>query len=78
MRTTANNVFDPFDPLPLVMTCCLIDGVVKKVINDAMEPEEITNLEICKLKFILKWHVTSVITGSVQLVPELCMVLALT
>ena len=39
--------------------------------NDAMEPEEITNIEIYRLHFILKWHVfalhvTSVITGSVQ------------
>ena len=39
--------------------------------NDAMEPEEITNIEIYKLKFILKRHVfvlhmTSINTGSVQ------------
>ena len=36
-----------------------------------MEPEEITNIEIYRLKFILKWHVsvlhvTSVNTGSVE------------
>ena len=36
-----------------------------------MEPEEITNVEIYRPKFILKWHVfvlhmTSVNTGSVQ------------
>ena len=39
--------------------------------NDAMEPEEITNIEIYRLKFILKrhvlvLHVTSVNIGSVQ------------
>ena len=36
-----------------------------------MEPEEITNIEIYRVKFILKWHifmlhVTSIISRSVQ------------
>ena len=49
----------------------LIAGIVKILRNDAMEPEEITNIEIYRLKFILKrhvfvLHVTSVSTGSVQ------------
>ena len=55
----------------LVMVCRWIVGIVKTLKNDAMEPEEITNIEIYRLKFILKWHVfvlhvTSVNTGSVQ------------
>ena len=53
------------------MACRLIVGIVKILRNDAMEPEEITNIEIYRLKFILKrhvfvLHVTSVNTGSVQ------------
>ena len=54
------------------MTCRWVDGVVKILINDTMEPEEIPNIEIeiYSLKFISKrhdfvLHVTSVITGSV-------------
>ena len=54
-----------------LMACCLIVGIVKILRNDAMEPEEITNIEIYRLKFILKrhvfvLHVTSVNTGSEQ------------
>ena len=54
-----------------VMACRWIVGIVKILENDAMEPEEITNTEIYRLKFILKRHVfvlyvTSVNTGSVQ------------
>ena len=53
------------------MACRLIVGIVKILRNGAMEPEEITNIEIYRLKFILKrhilvLHVTSVNTGSVQ------------
>ena len=53
------------------MACRLIVGIVKILRNDAMEPEEITNIEIYRLKFILKrhvfvLHVTSLNTGSVQ------------
>ena len=67
----------------LVMACHWIFGIVKILKNDAMEPQEITNIEIYRLKFIFEWHVfvlhvTSVNTRSVQLVLELCMVLALT
>ena len=72
----------------LVMVCCWVVGIVKTLKNDAMEHEEITNIEIYWLKFILKLHVfvlhvTSFNTGSVQLctvqlVLELCTVLALT
>ena len=45
--------------------------IVKILINDAMEPEEMSNIKIYRLQFILKrhvfvLHVTSVITGSVQ------------
>ena len=52
----------------LVMACRWIVGILK---IDAMGPEEITNIEIYGLKFILKrhvfvLHVTSVNTGSVQ------------
>ena len=48
-----------------------IIGIVKILNNDAMEPEEITCIEIYRLKFILKrhdfvLHATSVNTGSVQ------------
>ena len=56
----------------LVTSACLwIIGIMKILNNDAMEPEEITNIEICRLKFILKrdvfvLHVTSVNTRSVQ------------
>ena len=55
----------------LVMVCRWIVGIVKTLKNDAMEPGEITNIEIYRLKFILKRHVlvshvTSVNTGSVQ------------
>ena len=55
----------------LVMACRWIFGIVKISKNDAMEPEEITNIEIYRLKFILKrhvfaLHVTRVNTGSVQ------------
>ena len=54
-----------------VMACRWIVGIVKILENDAMEPEEITNIEIYGLEFILKqhvfvFHVTSVNTGSVQ------------
>ena len=53
------------------MACRWIVGILKILMNNAMEPEEITNLEIYRLKFILKrhvfvLHVTSVVTGSVQ------------
>ena len=55
----------------LVMACRWIVGIVKILQNDAMEPEEITNIEVYRPKFILKrhvfvMHVTSVNTGSVQ------------
>ena len=33
----------------LVMACCWIFGIVKTLKNDAMEPEEITNIEIYRL-----------------------------
>ena len=54
-----------------VMACRWIIDIVKILKNDAMELEEITNIEIYRLKFILKrhvfvLHVTSVNTGSVQ------------
>ena len=57
--------------LPVTLACCWIIGIVKILNNDAMEPEEITCIEIYRLKFILKRHVfvlhaTSVNTGSVQ------------
>ena len=53
------------------MACRWIVGIAKILTNDAMEPEEITNLEIKRPKFIMKrhvfvLHVTSVNTGSVQ------------
>ena len=53
------------------MACRWIVGILKILINDDMEPEEITNIEIYRLQFILKrhvfvLHVTSLITGSVQ------------
>ena len=53
------------------MACRWMDGFVKILKNYAMEPGEITNVEIYRLKFILKWHVfvlhvTSLNTGSVQ------------
>ena len=41
----------------IVMTCRWIVGIVKILKNDAMEPEEITNIEFNRLKFILKRHV---------------------
>ena len=55
----------------LVMVCRWTVGIVKTLKNYAMEPEEITNIEIYRLKFILKrhvfvLHVTSVNTGTVQ------------
>ena len=55
----------------LVMACRWIVGILKILKHDAMGPEEITNIEIYRLKFILKrhgfvLHVTSVNTGSVQ------------
>ena len=54
--------------LLVIMTCRWIVGIVKILQNDAMETEKITNIEIYRLKFILKrhvflLHVTSVITG---------------
>ena len=72
----------------LVMACRWIIGILKIIKNDAMEPEEITNIEIYRLKFLLKQHVF-VCTWpasmpevcrlrTVQLVLELCTVLALT
>ena len=53
------------------MICRWIVGIVKMLMNNAMEPEEIINLEIYCLRFILKRHVSvlhvnSVIAGSVQ------------
>ena len=53
------------------MACRRIVGIAKILTNDGMEPEEITNLESNRPKFILKrrvfvLHVTSVNTGSVQ------------
>ena len=55
----------------VTLACRWIIGIVKILNNDAMEPDEITNTEIYRLKFILKrhvflLHVTSVNTGSVQ------------
>ena len=38
----------------LLMVCRWIVGIVKTLKNDAMEPEEITNIEIYSLTFILK------------------------
>ena len=57
--------------LLVTLACRWIIGIVKILNNDAMGPDEITNIEICRLKFILKrhvfvLHVTSVNTGSVQ------------
>ena len=57
--------------LLVTLACRWIIGIVKRLNNDAMEPEEITNIEIYRLKFILKrdvfvQHVTGVNTGSVQ------------
>ena len=57
--------------LLVTSACRWIIGIVKILNNDAMEPEEITNIEIYRLKFIFKrdvfvLHVTSVNTGSVQ------------
>ena len=53
------------------MACRWIVGIAKILTTDGMEPEEITNLEIYRPKFILKRHifvlrVTSVNTGIVQ------------
>ena len=55
----------------IVMACRWIVCIVKILKNYAMEPEEITNIEFNRLKFILKRHVfvlhaTSVNTWSVQ------------
>ena len=55
----------------VTLACRWIIGIVKILNNDATEPDEITNTEIYRLKFILKrhvfvLHVTSVNTGSVQ------------
>ena len=55
----------------LIIACRWIVGTVKILKNDAMEPEDISNIEINRLKFIMKQHVfvlhvTSVNTGSVQ------------
>ena len=55
----------------LVMACHWIVGIAKIITNDGMEPQEITNIEIYRPKFILKWqvfvlHETSVNAGSVQ------------
>ena len=52
------------------MACRWMVGIVTMLKNDAMEPDEITMIEIYRLKFILKrhvfvLHVTSVNTGSV-------------
>ena len=57
--------------LLVTLACRWIIGVVKILNNDAMELEEIANVEIYRLKFILKrhvfvLHVTSVNTGSVR------------
>ena len=57
--------------LLVTLACRWIIGIVKILNNDAMEPKEITNIEIYRLEFILKrhvfvLHVTSVNTGSVQ------------
>ena len=57
--------------LLVTLACRWIIGIVKILNNDAKEPDEITNVEIYRLKFILKrhvfvLHVTSVNTGSVQ------------
>ena len=48
-----------------------IVGIVKILINNAREPEEITSQQIHRLKFILRrkvlvLHVISVVSGSVQ------------
>ena len=57
--------------LLVISACRWMIGIVKILNNDAMEPKEITNIEIYRLKFILKWdvfvlHMTSVNTGNVQ------------
>ena len=39
------------------MACRRIVGIAKILTNDGMEPEEITNIEIYRSKFILKRHV---------------------
>ena len=41
----------------LVMACRWIVGIAKILTNDGMEPEEITNIEVHRPKFILKRHV---------------------
>ena len=53
------------------MACRWIVSIVKILKKDAKEPEELTNIKIYRLKFILKRHVlvlhmTNVNTGSVQ------------
>ena len=55
----------------LEIACRWIVGIVKILQNNATELEEITNIEIYRLKFILNrhvfvLHVTNINTGSVQ------------
>ena len=57
--------------LLVTLTCRWIIGIVKILNNDAMELEEIANIEMYRLKFILKrhvfvLHVTSINTRSVR------------
>ena len=70
----AKIVFDPFS-IAKRLTCngvCRWIVSIKKILtNGGMEPQEITNIEIYRPKFVLKrhefiLHVTSVNTGSVQ------------
>ena len=62
--TAANNVFDLCKPLLNVLrviACRWIIRIVKILMNDTVEPEEITNIEMC-------------MSCTVQLVLELCTV----
>ena len=57
--------------LLVTLACRWIIGIVRILNNGAIEPEQNTNIEIYRLKFILKrhvfvLHVTSVNIGSVQ------------
>ena len=57
---TANNVFDPSSLAKrlMLMTCHCIFGIIKILTSNAMEPEEITKIEIYRLSFISKGHIS--------------------
>ena len=88
--TAANNVFDPFNILNilLIMACHWIFIIMKILTNNGVAPVEVTNIEIYRLTFISKrhifvLHVTNVITRSVEVThhevgARLCTVLPLT